>query len=54
MDKEEYAAFLDLLMCSDPWPCGMENEKTLKDLADRKAKEMGYTDWIDAYHQIQH
>jgi hypothetical protein len=50
MDDREFRGFLDLLMCSDPWPMG-DFEATLKGLADRMACERGYDNWIDAYHQ---
>ena len=55
MNKDEYRKFLDLLMCSDPWPIeddGEEGQQILQDYADRKAKEYGWSDWIEAYHQM--
>lgn len=51
MSIDEYIAFIDLLMCSDPYPCW--GEETLKDMADRQAREYGFTNWIDAWHRIE-
>lgn len=49
MDATEFRAFLDLLMCSDPYPC--EGEEDVKHAANRMARERGYDGWLDAYHQ---
>ena len=50
MNSIEYRVFLDLLMCSDPWP--LENgQETMQLLAARIGADYGYTDWIDAYHK---
>lgn len=51
MNKQEYRAFLDLLMCSDPYPCA--GQDYLLDLAQRTAVEYGYSDWIEAYHKVE-
>ncbi|MFO1417250.1 MAG: hypothetical protein U1E83_01135 [Methylotetracoccus sp.] len=56
MDNIEFRAFLDLLMCSDPWPICGENgqgrgEDTIKNMANRIAVERGYENWVDAYHR---
>lgn len=54
MTQEQYLAFLDLLMCSDPWPIsGEDGERAhtlLVEFADAQARERGYRDWIMAYH----
>jgi len=51
MDAMEFRAFLDLLMCCDPWPCdGASNQDTIIFYANHAAVERGYSDWIDAYH----
>ena len=56
----EFRCFLDLLMCSDPWPMSYddlyENRNTqeiLIDYADQEARTRGYADWIAAYHQME-
>jgi len=54
MNDKQYTAFLILLMCSDPWPIMREekSEYELKSFANEEAKKRGFTDWIDAYHQL--
>lgn len=57
MSHVEFAAFLDLLVCSDPWPVkdkdgNEEGEAVLKAYADRVAVANGFTDWINAYHKL--
>lgn len=52
MTDEQYRAFLDLMMCADPWPCPRgEGQSTLSELADQEAKVRGYENWIIAYHE---
>lgn len=53
MTRIEFRAFLNLLMCSDPWPTGEEGHVVISAWADKQAKEFGYTDWIDAYHLLK-
>ncbi len=53
MTDKQYRAFLDLLMCSDPWPVnkgGEEGQEILMRLAESEAKHRGYNTWVDAYH----
>ena len=52
MTNLEFRFFLNLLMCADPWPVpnDPEGEDSLKDMADRFARERGYANWIEAYH----
>ena len=53
MNDTEYRAFLDLMMCSDPWPIdddGIDHE-LLEAFADAQAKKRGFTCWIEAYHR---
>jgi len=52
MTRNEYIYFLKLLMCSDPYPecCG---EDELVYFANRTAKEYGYPDWLEAYHEME-
>ena len=55
MTDEEFRAFLDLLMCSDPWPSRHRaaTEAVLGTLADREAAVRGYDSWIAAYHAFK-
>ena len=51
MTDEQYRAFLDLMMVSDPWPLDDENtHQTLLELADVEARARDYPNWIEAYH----
>ncbi len=55
MSRYEFRAFLDLLMCSDPWPvkdgCGA-NQQILINFANQESIKQGYIDWLDAYHRL--
>lgn len=55
MNDIQYRRFLDLMMCSDPWPVTDTGEgdghQILVDFADEEARKRGYDSWIDAYHQ---
>ena len=50
MDAYEFRAFLDLLMCADPYPVD-SGDAAVKGYANQLAVDRGYTDWIDAYHR---
>jgi len=54
MNNTEFRAFLDLLMCSDPWPVKPDNntQYTLIKFADKESQNRGFTDWIEAYHKM--
>ena len=54
MRDTEFRCFLDLMMCSDPWP--IPNKKSrmiLEDYADKVSTQFGYNDWIEAYHEFE-
>jgi hypothetical protein len=51
MSDHEYRAFLDLLMCSDPYPS--DGEGIVKGFADIEANIRGFGDWVEAYHFFQ-
>ena len=52
MSKSELNDLCELLMCSDPDPTSTPGcLERVKRFADTHAREHGYTDWIDAYHQ---
>lgn len=57
MNKNQFRAFLDLMMCSDPWPIdGEEGEKAHKlliDLANEESQKYRMDNWIVAYHEIE-
>lgn len=42
-------ALCELLMCSDPWPASPASEIEVKSKADEMARELGFSDWVDAY-----
>lgn len=50
MERLEFRALLDWLMCSDPWPTNNEHQETIVAMLNVKAKELGFSSWIDAYH----
>ncbi len=53
MLDSEFRAFLDLLMCSDPWPVyGNNSKEVLDNFADKESRIRGYDNWIVAYHEF--
>lgn len=57
MDARTFRGFLDLLMCSDPWPVDRaphrdNSQKIIDEWADKEARRHGYSDWIEAYHKM--
>ncbi len=50
MNDKQYRAFLNLMMCSDPWPASDEDHFELEHYAERKAADKGYKNWIEAHH----
>lgn len=53
MNDKEFRAFMDLLMCSDPWPVDDKNNQAIIEaLADKEAKRRQFGDWITAYHMF--
>ncbi len=51
MNDDQFIAFLELLMVSDPWPMQWGHE-LLTDQADDEARKRGFCDWIEAYHRL--
>lgn len=45
-------ALCELLMCSDPWPASPESETEIKHKANVMARNLGFSDWIEAYHGL--
>ena len=63
MSDAEFRAFLDLMMCCDPWPVKADtldhgfvvdelNHNLMLGLADYESKKRGYISWIEAYHEF--
>ena len=52
MSDKVYAAFIELLMCSDPSPLDAEPDAALRQYADHRARYGGFTDWVDAFHRL--
>ncbi len=51
MSEKEFRSFLNLLMCSDPWPTGAGKDHVhMVDFANKLAQQRGYTTWVNAYH----
>ena len=51
MNDIEFRCFLDLLMCSDPWPINDEiSQNVMMNLADQESHKRRFPDWISAYH----
>jgi len=46
----EYRALLVLVMCADPWPAEDHLRPFVIGLLNEEAKERGYEDWVQAYH----
>jgi len=49
----EFRAFLNLMMCSDPWPAGTVDSKVLEELADKESRLRGYDSWYVAFHEFK-
>lgn len=56
MNDQEYRCFLDLMMCSDPWPVtdtgAGDGQLPLVLFAHAEAVKRGYESWIVAYHEF--
>ena len=54
MTCTELRCFLNLLMCSDPWPVkpNRGEQEILLELADRESRKCGYDNWVVAYHEL--
>jgi len=53
MNDKQYRAFLDLLICCDPWPVeknAKENLSIIFDLANEEAEKRGFVNWVAALH----
>lgn len=52
MSDKVFRAFLNLMMCSDPWPAGEEDHGCLITIADHESRLRGFDSWIAAYHDF--
>ena len=50
MNKWQFRAVLDWRMCSDPWPGG--DMEIVDSWLNEVAKEFGFDDWVQAYHEL--
>ena len=51
MEDLEFRYFMDLMMCSDPWPIEEHGHGVLLDLVEKEANKRGFDGWIEAYHK---
>lgn len=49
MSDLEFKIFMDLLMCSDPWPMASGQDE-MEALANKEAVKRGFPDWVTATH----
>lgn len=53
MNDKELIALMALMMCSDPWPTGDdEDNEILVSLMVKEAAKRGYDSWIPAYYEM--
>ena len=48
----EFAALLSWRMQSDPSPIDAYEDAVIKDMLDAEAEKRGYSDWIEAAHEL--
>jgi len=57
MNNKEFRCFLDLMMCSDPWPVPADDrgdgQGVLLDFIEKESNLRGYDGWIEAYHKME-
>ena len=55
MDDKTFRAFLDLMMCSDPWPVKDDGSShtLMNDLALDESSRRGYDSWYVAFHEFK-
>ncbi len=46
------AALCALIMCADPTPLTPEQDEVIKSKANYMARELGFSDWVEAYHGL--
>ena len=50
MTDKEFRCFLDLMMCSDPWPTDITDQGVMIDYANKQSRLRGFPSWIEAFH----
>lgn len=53
MNDSAFRALLNLFMCDDPSVLNDDLRKQLEDFMNGESERRGYTDWIDAYHNLK-
>jgi hypothetical protein len=55
MNDIEFRTFLDLLVCSDPWPIipAGQSREIMEELAFWESADRGFKSWIEAYHEFK-
>jgi hypothetical protein len=56
VSEKELQALVNLVMTADPYPeypGSAEDEKAIKELADRISEEFHFENWVDAYHNVK-
>ena len=60
MTDEQFRSFLNLMMCSDPWPVHLvdgrvdqEGYEILLKFANDNSRIRGYRDWTEAFHTFK-
>lgn len=54
MTNAQFRALLDLRVCNDPWPDGVDDyEKSIiETMLNFNSTELGFKDWVEAYHKF--
>jgi len=55
MSDRGFRVLLSLFMVSDPWPLDedVEGQQALYEFLEDQARERGFENWVDAYHNFQ-
>ena len=59
MTSPQFYALLELAMHCGPWPISCPkghvniNEEIIKDFLNNESKKRGFTDWADAYYNME-
>lgn len=48
------SALCTLLMCADPSPLSPRQDEAIKRRANIMAIELGFSDWVEAYHGLEY
>lgn len=53
MTDSEFKVFLNLLMCADPTPLPQFEDNLIQEWANKESVKRGFTDWIEAFHELE-